>query len=237
MRLHIIRHGDPDYENDALTPLGHREAEALAERMACLPIEAIYASPMGRAQETAGYTARKLGLSVNTLPWTRELSLPGGIPDTDMLPTPVAIWNLPAHQLKACETYKDGWMNAPVMSPPAAKEKFTGIRRGWEELMARYDMSYQDGLIYAEDVLPKQDIALFCHHGLGLSLLSIIMDIPATVLWRSVWLAPTSVTTLLFEEMDRMQINLRIISLGDTSHLYKADMADRNFSGLTYNVR
>lgn len=34
MRLYIIRHGDPDYANDTITPAGHREAQALAQRMA-----------------------------------------------------------------------------------------------------------------------------------------------------------------------------------------------------------
>jgi probable phosphoglycerate mutase len=33
MRLMIVRHGDPDYEKDSLTPAGWKEAEALSERM------------------------------------------------------------------------------------------------------------------------------------------------------------------------------------------------------------
>ena len=33
MRILLIRHGDPDYENDALTEAGRKEAEALSERM------------------------------------------------------------------------------------------------------------------------------------------------------------------------------------------------------------
>ena len=32
MRILIVRHGDPDYEKDSLTPKGFREAELLAER-------------------------------------------------------------------------------------------------------------------------------------------------------------------------------------------------------------
>ena len=38
MKLLLIRHGDPDYENDCLTPTGQREAELLAARIAPLPI-------------------------------------------------------------------------------------------------------------------------------------------------------------------------------------------------------
>ncbi|MDL2232719.1 histidine phosphatase family protein [Ruminococcaceae bacterium OttesenSCG-928-L11] len=237
MRLHIIRHGDPDYANDSLTPLGHREAAALAERMAAFPLEAIYSSPMGRARQTGAYTADKQGLPVTVLPWAEEVRLPGGVPDTDMIPNPVAIWNLPAHMLRECESHPDGWMNAPSMHPPKTEEKFAEIRSGWEAFLGLYGIAYRDGLAFAERELPRHDIALFCHHGLCLSLLSLLMGIPATVLWRSAWVAPTSVTTLLFEEMDRAQINFRLLCMGDTTHLYAASLSDSNSSGLLYNSK
>ena len=33
MRIYIIRHADPNYDNDALISVGHKEAVALAERL------------------------------------------------------------------------------------------------------------------------------------------------------------------------------------------------------------
>ena len=33
MRLMIVRHGDPDYSIDSLTPKGWKEAELLADRL------------------------------------------------------------------------------------------------------------------------------------------------------------------------------------------------------------
>ena len=33
MKLVLVRHGDPDYENDTLTDKGKREAQLLAGRM------------------------------------------------------------------------------------------------------------------------------------------------------------------------------------------------------------
>ena len=38
MKLLFIRHGEPDYEHDSLTPEGFREAECLAERLSQLDI-------------------------------------------------------------------------------------------------------------------------------------------------------------------------------------------------------
>ena len=40
MKLIIIRHGDPDYSIDSLTPPGWREAEQLADRISKLDVKA-----------------------------------------------------------------------------------------------------------------------------------------------------------------------------------------------------
>ena len=50
MLLYFIRHGAPIYDPDSLTPLGHRQAEAIGRRVARHSISRIYASPMIRAQ-------------------------------------------------------------------------------------------------------------------------------------------------------------------------------------------
>lgn len=67
MRILIVRHGDPDYEKDSLTPKGFREAELLAERLCKLDVKAFYCSPLGRAQDTARPTLQRLGRSAETL--------------------------------------------------------------------------------------------------------------------------------------------------------------------------
>ena len=41
MRILIIRHGDPDYENDTLTQKGWREADLLAKRLAKIGINLV----------------------------------------------------------------------------------------------------------------------------------------------------------------------------------------------------
>lgn len=47
-----------------LAELGHRQAEALAEWLAAESIDALYASPMRRARQTAEPVAAKLGLDI-----------------------------------------------------------------------------------------------------------------------------------------------------------------------------
>ena len=72
MRMLFIRHGDPDYVHDTLTEKGHREAALLAEYAPKLNVGECYVSPLGRAQDTASYSLKKLGKTARTLGWLRE---------------------------------------------------------------------------------------------------------------------------------------------------------------------
>ena len=53
MKIIFVRHGDPNYELDTLTPVGVEQAQALAEYLKDMPMDGIYSSPMGRAYLTA----------------------------------------------------------------------------------------------------------------------------------------------------------------------------------------
>ena len=61
MKLVIVRHADPDYSIDSLTPTGWKEAELLSERLVKTPADAYYVSPLGRAKDTASLTLQKMG--------------------------------------------------------------------------------------------------------------------------------------------------------------------------------
>ena len=70
MRLIMVRHGEPNYEKDCLTETGRQQAAAAAERLAREGITAVYASPMGRARETAEPACRLLGKTCCIEDWT-----------------------------------------------------------------------------------------------------------------------------------------------------------------------
>ena len=77
MRIIFVRHGEPDYARDRLTEVGRAQAAAAAERLAGEGISEIYASPCGRASETASYAAKRLGLPVTILDYMHEISWGG----------------------------------------------------------------------------------------------------------------------------------------------------------------
>ena len=53
MRIIIIRHAEPDYEHNTITPRGFKEAHVLADRLMKEKIDYVYVSPLGRALDTA----------------------------------------------------------------------------------------------------------------------------------------------------------------------------------------
>ena len=72
MLLYYIRHGDPIYDPDCLTPLGQKQAEAVAKRLALNGIDEIYSSSSNRAVCTARPTSELVGRPVNILDWCNE---------------------------------------------------------------------------------------------------------------------------------------------------------------------
>jgi probable phosphoglycerate mutase len=81
-RILLVRHGINDYvaahrlagrtPDVHLNDEGIAQAAALAERLAALPIAAMYSSPLERACETAAPAAARLGLVVRVLEGVKE---------------------------------------------------------------------------------------------------------------------------------------------------------------------
>ena len=75
MRIVFVRHGDPNYELDCLTPKGKLQAKAAAQRLLREGIEEVWSSIMGRAKETADAFSEASGLPYKTLDFMRELEV------------------------------------------------------------------------------------------------------------------------------------------------------------------
>ena len=92
MLLFYIRHGDPIYDPDSLSPLGHKQAERLVERLKDEGITEIHSSCLGRAIQTAEPTARLLGLDIGIEPWAAEVGADGYMSDfPDGQQTPISL--------------------------------------------------------------------------------------------------------------------------------------------------
>jgi len=79
--LLLVRHGETDWNAEGklqghtdrpLNDYGRRQAQALADKLAGESIDAVYASDLSRARETAEILGEKLGLAVVVDPDLRE---------------------------------------------------------------------------------------------------------------------------------------------------------------------
>jgi probable phosphoglycerate mutase len=81
-RVFVARHGEAEYETDAvtddggsLTPLGRAQARGLAERLRRERISRVWTSPLSRAVQTAEIAAGPLGVSVVVREGLREYTV------------------------------------------------------------------------------------------------------------------------------------------------------------------
>ena len=220
MKLLIVRHGDPDYSIDSLTPTGWREAEYLSHRMEELDVKAFYVSPLGRAQDTAAVTLRKLGRTAETLPWLKEFGPTIVKPGHDQ---PDCLWDwLPAIWTENDNFYDpEKWAHEPLFAENNVPAELAEVKAGLDALLTRHGYR-RDGRIYRAENANEDTIVLFCHFGLECVLLSHLLNISPMVLWHGTCAAPTSVTTLVTEERRKGAAVFRMTAFGDISHLYVA---------------
>jgi broad specificity phosphatase PhoE len=209
MEILLIRHGDPDYENDALTELGQKEAKLLADTLEDGAIDDIFVSPLGRAQETCGYTADRKGQSTATLDWLRERAIKRG---------DVYLWEAPGKMLLSDgdASRQDAGFDLSVRIPEGI-EQFERVSAGFDALMATYGY-LRDGELYRVENSTDKRIAIFCHKGVILTLLAKLLHWPLPMIFASLHIDPTGVTRLVLVEDDGLA-NFKTDTINDLSHL------------------
>lgn len=226
MRILIIRHAEPYYPTDSLTEKGTREAELLSNKLIKEGITDIYVSPHGRAKLTAKPTADKLGIEPITLDWLREYPQTLNWEyDTDFYKQMRSPWNMPP-ELWTNDPYiysLEDWKKSSLLTDSGTQERYEAVCKEFDALMSRHGM-IKDGeqWIISDDCKTDATIALFCHFGLGTSLIAHVLNAPLIPIWNSIFLPTSSVTTLYMEQhIKERPIAHGIFSgIGDTSHLY-----------------
>ena len=218
MRLLFIRHGDPDYELDNLTPAGRREAELLSERIAPLEVEQYFVSPMGRAKATAAPTLAKAGRPASERDWLREFLIPVARPDRDGLSQVPWDW-LPQDWLQD-PRFLDPvrWKENQIFQAAGVGEEYDRVAAAFDALLAEHGY-VREGRHYRAERPNTKTLAFFCHFGISCVLLSHLMHASPMVLWHGICMAPSSVTEVYTEERRPGIAAFRATAIGDTSHL------------------
>ena len=232
MRIIFIRHGDPDYVNDALTEKGVREAKLLSDRIAQWNTEQFhfYCSPLGRAKHTASYTLERIGKQAVTYEWMKEFSYFIEDPVTGRNGVP---WDfMPEYWTEIPQMYdREEWKQTDIYrSNPELLPAYQEVCDGLDRLLNEYGYErhrnyYINTNASVQHETPnhassKHDtVVIFCHLGITCVMLSHLLGISPVILLHSLYLAPTSVTILTTEERMNNIAYFRAQTIGDTAHL------------------
>ena len=163
-RLLLIRHGEVEARYQGifggridmnLSPRGRRQAKILADYLRAKTIDAVYASPMKRVQQTLAPTLKKGRHGQTIFPDLRELDFGdwtglGWVAVRDRFNFPVHEW-LDQIDLNGAPNGETG------------KAFRSRVERCLREIIQRH---------------PGQNIAVFCHGGVIRMLLAILLDLP-----------------------------------------------------------
>ena len=228
MLVYLIRHGDPDYVHDCLTPIGREQAAAVAERMAKVRPDLIFTSPLGRARETASYTCRKLGMEAKVLDVFSE-ALTYDRFHCDM-PDGSTGWAMNQREAMlgtdAVYEERDPFVHGLYANDEAARAGYAAMCRDLDAFFA--SLGYErEGVGNGYRAVAPNDlkVAVFCHEGAMMHSLAHILNLPLHI-----WTATATVTftgiTVLELSGDKRAFP-RLLTLSDMSHLYKAGLAMR----------
>lgn len=222
MRIILIRHAEPNYAIDSLTEKGFREAKLLAERVKNWKVDRFFASPLGRAQDTASFSLEACHAEATTLDWLQEFYYP--IREEGAEKTRIAWDFMPAFFTKQNALHdKDAWMHTPLMQSGELAKYYEMVGEGLNGILAEYGYQACGGGLYAVDEKAKRDatIVFFCHLGVSFVMLSHLLGIATPALWQGFFVAPSSVTIAASEERIEGEAAFRVQVMGDTRHLYE----------------
>lgn len=224
MLFFYIRHGDPIYDPDSLTPLGERQAEAVAKRLALYGIDKIYASTSTRAKLTAKPTCEILKKELTELDFCNEshaweqltIDTPDGKrwlfqskASRELFTQPELInmgFDWYKHAAFAKYDYKKGMDRIST-----ELDKFF-LSLGYEHIpqTGRYKV-----------IEPNNDrVVLFAHQGFGMAFLSCLLDIPYPMVCRHFDMTHTGMTVIEFADEGGYSMP-KVLTLSNDSHIYR----------------
>ena len=227
MLLYFIRHGDPIYAPDQLTPLGERQAEAVAKRLSLHGLDRIFSSTSTRAFQTAQPTADLLKQRITLLDWCLESHAHKSFGVLNDKGIHRWWWE----QQKYVDLFNSNEMRAlgnQWYEHPALAEYRDQFKAGMERIQIEADAFFAS-LGYEHDrennryraVRPNNErIALFAHEGFGVAFMSAVLDIPYPMYATRFQMSHSCVSVLEFSEQGEFVIP-NVLQYSNDSHLYR----------------
>lgn len=226
MILYYVRHGDPIYDPDSLTPLGRRQAEAVAKRLSLYGLDEIYCSTSNRAIETAMPTCEILNIKPKTLEFANEIHAWRELTIKKENGDPLTWFFNDRRYMELFNTKEmrdlgDRWFEHPALS---GFDYGKGIKRIYDDTDAFFEsLGYVHNRFTGKYEIKEANhkrIAFFAHQGFGLAFLSCLLDIPYPAFCSHFDMCHTGVTVIEFPHDSGYTIP-KILTLSNDSHIYR----------------
>lgn len=223
MLFFYVRHGDPIYKPDSLTPLGERQAEAVSKRLCQFGLDRIFSSTSNRAILTATPTAEILKKEIVQLDFANEGH---AWRDFTIKSDDKMQWlflNKKARALFHTEEITSlgfKWYEHPEF---AAYDYKKGLDRIGSESDAFFEsLGYRRVGIGKYEVVNETDerVALFAHEGFGLIFFSHLLGIPYPTFSTKFGIGHSGLTVVEFKNEDGYAYP-RVLTFSNDSHIYR----------------
>lgn len=231
MLFYYIRHGDPVYNPDSLTPFGHEQAEALSKRFVKLGFDRIYTSDSMRAQMTAAPTAQKLGITPTVVPWANESRPYERMCAFFENGNREYIFDHPVTKAqfvsKEVRDLADDWATHDAFKNETYGACLEEIRCDMEAFFESLGYRHDRERFGFEAINPTEErVALFAHQAFGLAFLSCVMDVPYPLFSTRFDMGHTGVTVIEFAARDGFVVP-RMLQMSNDSHLYHEGLSTK----------
>ena len=239
MLLYYIWHGDPIYSPDSLTPLGERQAEAVAKRLVLFGVDEIYTSTSNRAGQTAKPTCELVKKEAKLLDFANEgyawqdltIETEDGKGRTWLFQNrkTVELFNTPAIRELA-----DCWYDHLDFAAYHYEKGINRVYDGADAFFAELGYEHQRYSGRYRIVQPnEQRVALFAHQGFELAFLSAVLDIPYPMFCTHFDMCHSGITVIQFESKGEWAVP-KVLTLSSDSHLYREGLPTRYNYGVSF---
>lgn len=218
MRIIFIRHGHPNYKDDCLTELGHKHAEAAADRLGGERIDEFYASICGRAVETAEHIAARFGKEVVQLEFMREISW-RPVDSEETIPHNGHPWHLANEMATKGESLIDPhWKEKYPFNRSKILSSMDKVESGFDSWMAQFGY-VREGEFYRVKGGSDKTVLLASHAGSSTIVMSHLFNLPPMLLFKAMGPNYTGITVVNFDGEDGELISPDLEIMNDARHI------------------
>lgn len=234
MLLYYIRHGDPIYDPDSLTPLGNRQAEAIGRRLSHVNFDRIFVSSSNRARQTAAPLCELLHKQAEILDWANESHTWDEFALDNETGNGKKEWAgyVPSFRKlfhsRELLLLGDRWTEHPAIKDTTMPAGVARLRRETDAFLLSLGYAHDaEGACYRKVGDAPERVAFFAHQGFFWAFMSTLTDIPYPVFATRFDTEHTGLSVIEFSEDREKVVIPKFLQISSDSHFYAENLPTR----------